>query len=515
MWALFPPLVLLGNNITHIPPVNSLRTFLVSVVMAVLVMGLFRLILGSWKKAALVSTGFLVLFYSYGHIYNLVQNRTLFGFNFGRHRFLFPLFILAWLALIVWISRMREGGSATQALNLIGLLVLVFPLYQILSYEVRSSMESVAPPNPQLLAEAANPGSMTKDKLPDIYYIILDTYTRADTLKQFFGYDNSSFIQGLEARGFYVAGCSQSNYPFTAESLATSLNFNYPQTLDAHLSAGNNNVSDVYPYLANNLVGYTLHSLGYRFEAIESGYSPTEFKNADTYYSPTNDWQKVLTGDGINGFESMELNSSAGMLFYEFNTYLPAPIQKFLSAYVLHRERILYTLNLLDHMAEAPGPKFVFAHILAPHNPFVFGPNGEPLERKTAFTLNDDQEVVRMQDYVAGYRDQVTYLNQRTLQIVDTLIENSSQPPIIIIQGDHGTPRIPEWDDTILNAYYLPGDGEKRLYTSISPVNTFRVIFDQYFGGQLSMLPDQACNTDSKNNPFGCTPVKDPDPQCR
>ncbi len=483
--------------------------------LAALVMGIFRVILSNWAKAALVSTSFLILFYSYGHIYNLIQNHTLLGLNVGRHRFLFPLFILAFIVLIIWVYQRQELSGATTALNLIGMVALIFPLYQIISFEVKSSLEIVGTPDPRLLVDVANPSLPPGESQPDIYYIILDTYTRADTLREFFSYDNTSFISALEGRGFYIAGCSQSNYPFTALSLASSLNFNYPQTLNSHLSPGNQKISDVYPYIYNNLLLYTLHNLGYRFEAIESGYSPTEFKNADVYYSPTDEWQRVLAGDGINSFESMELNTSAGMLFYEFNSYLPPAMQSFLSAYVLHRERIQYALNLLDHMTEVPGPKFVFVHILAPHNPFVFGPNGEPIERKTAFTLNDDRDVVTMQDYISGYRDQVTYLNQRMLSIVDALIQDSSEPPIIIIQGDHGVPRLSAWDNTILNAYYLPGDGEAQLYQTISPVNTFRVILNQYFGGQQSRLPDQSCNTDPDSDPYGCTPVIDPNPQCR
>ena len=43
----------------------------------------------------------------------------------------------------------------------------------------------------------------------------------------------------------------------------------------------------------------------------------------------------------------------------------------------------------------------------------------------------------------------------------------------------------------ILNAYYLPGDGSKKLYPSISPVNTFRVVFSHYFGADLDLLPDR------------------------
>jgi hypothetical protein len=514
LWALFPPLALLGNNISHIQPISTIRSVLVSVLLAVLVMGAAGLIYRNWSKASVIATSFVFLFFSYGHLYNLIQNRTLFGLNVGRHRVLFPLFILVWIAIIIWVSRAKNLSALAPALNLIGVLALVFPLYQIIAYEAKSSLNANAPAQNGALADVTALHSPSGTTPPDIYYIILDTYTRQDTLSQFFNYDNSAFLSALQNKGFYVAGCSQSNYPFTAVSLATSLNFNYPQTISPHLSPDNKNLSDVYPYLAHSAVVTALHQQGYRFVALESGYSPTEFKLADTYYSPTNNWQKVLLGDGINSFESMQLNSSAGMLFYEFNSYLPSPLRTFLSAYVLHRERMLYEMSMLDQMASVPGPKFVFVHILAPHNPFVFGPNGEPIERKTPFTLNDDRDVVTMQDYVAGYRDQVNYLDQRMLAIADALIQHSSVPPIIILQGDHGVPRLPEWDHTILNAYYLPAGGASALYPTISPVNTFRVIFNQYFGGQLPILPDQACNADPNVNPYACPPVTDPNPQC-
>jgi hypothetical protein len=64
---------------------------------------------------------------------------------------------------------------------------------------------------------------------------------------------------------------------------------------------------------------------------------------------------------------------------------------------------------------------------------------------------------------------------------------------VIVIQGDHGAPAGLISDDKhmpILNAYYLPGADPSALYANISPVNTFRVIFNQYFGGHYPMLAD-------------------------
>jgi len=42
------------------------------------------------------------------------------------------------------------------------------------------------------------------------------------------------------------------------------------------------------------------------------------------------------------------------------------------------------------------------------------------------------------------------------------------------------------------NAILLPSGGEEDLYNTITPINTFRVIFDRYFGTNLGLVPDRA-----------------------
>ena len=68
---------------------------------------------------------------------------------------------------------------------------------------------------------------------------------------------------------------------------------------------------------------------------------------------------------------------------------------------------------------------------------------------------------------------------------------------MIIIQGDHGP--LPDLTEEasqrlpILNAYYLPGiQMDNVLYPSISPVNSFRVVLNSYFGQTLPLLEDRS-----------------------
>jgi len=105
------------------------------------------------------------------------------------------------------------------------------------------------------------------------------------------------------------------------------------------------------------------------------------------------------------------------------------------------------------------------------------------------------------------YLDQLVATNRLVEQCIDRLIAESDVPPIIILQSDEGPyPNFADgfkWTETegsdldlrvksgILNAYYLPGTDHSMLYPSISPVNSFRLVFNLYFGTSLELLADR------------------------
>jgi hypothetical protein len=162
-------------------------------------------------------------------------------------------------------------------------------------------------------------------------------------------------------------------------------------------------------------------------------------------------------------------------------------------AHLEHRQRMLDIMDNLVKVPDNPAPTFTFAHILAPHNPFVFGPDGEYIRRNTPFTLNNDPDAKSGFAYITGYTDQVTYLNKRFLEIITEILQKSDVPPVIILQGDHGPSK---WVTSvtgrsyILNMYYFPGS-EDVIYPSISPVNSFRLVFNSLFDANQPLIADQ------------------------
>ena len=130
-------------------------------------------------------------------------------------------------------------------------------------------------------------------------------------------------------------------------------------------------------------------------------------------------------------------------------------------------------------------PKFVYAHLMMPHPPYLFDAEGHRIKRGMGM---DDQ-------YPDLYLGQLIYENKLLTNAIAGILKNSGNPPVIILQGDHGYrdwpgPHQQEEASTILNALYLPGSKTGWLYPGITPVNTFRVIFNHYFCGQYDYLPD-------------------------
>ena len=87
-------------------------------------------------------------------------------------------------------------------------------------------------------------------------------------------------------------------------------------------------------------------------------------------------------------------------------------------------------------------------------------------------------------------------------EIIIEILSTSKNQPIIIIQGDHGAtviPGIEEFNEEAirerfsnLNAYYFPLNSEIKPYDGITPVNTFRIIFNNYFNSNYELLEDNS-----------------------
>lgn len=439
------------------------------------------------KAGVIVSFG-LLLFFSYGHLYGAIEGLQwdLLGKMIGVHQFLIPACSLLFvLVSFLSLRSRRDFQKLTRLLNATAVSLFLVALIDVSWHRIK---EPTVWANIQQVADNSLAGKSKSTELPDIYYILLDGYARTDVLEEIYGFDNSEFVNYLSKKGFYIAGKSKSNYSQTALSVASILNCEYLNDRINRMYVNSRNRSLMRNMIRNSSVVQFLKQQGYLFAAFSSGYSYTEMEKADIYIKP----------DGsLSEFQNMLVSS----------TPLPVLLDQVPggSQFDLHRERLLGIFEHLPKMTEIEPPVFVFAHILAPHPPFVFGEHGEPINRKGDFSLVDGSHYSKYGDdeeYQKKYLDQLAFINTKIEEVMDELISDSLHLPVIIIQADHGPGSQLDWKDidktnleermSILSAYYLPGDYRTELYQDISPVNTFRVIFNEYFDADYELLEDES-----------------------
>jgi hypothetical protein len=232
-----------------------------------------------------------------------------------------------------------------------------------------------------------------------------------------------------------------------------------------------------------------LESMGYTTISFSTKFPVSEWKDADYYFEPP--------ARGMNDFELLFAQTTVWRAFMDI---IQQPAESKFANW--DRRRTLFLLEQLnDRVPDIPGPKFVFAHFIIPHRPYVFGPNGEEVDAKFYQLGKLEFDV-----FSEGYTNQIQFINKNIEQVVDLILETSANPPVIIIQGDHGPDfwavtgddapgdaEIPQGFQShrsyILNAYYFP-DGSSGLYPTITPVNSFRLVFNKYFGKDYEMLED-------------------------
>jgi hypothetical protein len=273
--------------------------------------------------------------------------------------------------------------------------------------------------------------------------------------------------------------------------------------------------------LKNNEVRQQLKSVGYKMVTFENGNPLLEFDDSDVLIGTNH---PTINSSYLYPFEVMYKQSTAAIILNALdpNEKVTRSLQKLFPSpktnsidlsglkganMDLVTDHIVKTAFNLDHITDAPaiaGPKFTYIHLFIPHFPYVFGPDGEVLT-DPGFYGGQGGDPVNSTYEDKGYVYAVEYIDKRIVPILQTVIDKSKNPPIIVLLGDHGLKNTDRRTDLL--AYYLPGEGSAKLYPTISPVNSFRLIFDEYFGANYPLLQDETYISDTHTAP-------DPYPNC-
>jgi hypothetical protein len=481
---LLPLALLLSNNVGEASIGDSVR---MGVVLEILVLGLYLAALRVFDNrhaAGLVCTISVMVLFVYE----------------GLEGVLLSMVPMAWSSAIFWLLLLAHGGLVAGMILLLRRAKITHELTDILNKLVGGMLAlnlvryawlvvPMATVSPPVQAPSEAPAThavqlqMPVDP-PDIYVILLDAYARQDVLKEIYGYDNSPFVSRLKALDFQVLSDARTNYPTTRLVVPSVMRGDY---LDDIAATQPPQSMDIQPLIAETRRGPMVSSLreaGYRIVHIGSNISYTQIE-ADDYHV-----ERVSRLEPSR-YEWVALNM----------TILPDLFIRLSLPWAethIHRRRVEHDLAALRAQGAARGgPKLVFAHIVTPHDPFVYGPNGEQRDELLVYSnaYTDEQN----QAFMKAYRDQIHYVNGPILDAIASVVKDSERDPIVVIFGDHGL-RI-FWGNTagdsclqdsfgILHAVHLPG--ADKLPDTLSPVNIFRTIFDTTFGTELGLLPDRS-----------------------
>lgn len=454
--------------------VHAIPPSIVTELFAILVFAVLWLTIKDVRKAGVATTIISVLFFCFTLFVLVCNCVSILVVNQDAPEMVPVVFYVILVATSCWIAtrdKLRlfsksveiDHDTLTNSLNLLFSLLMVFNLTSIgmMMAAGHGQFEKVRDQMFSVVDRIELDKALSTKPKPDIYYLIFDSFPASKTLFAMHGYDNSALINWLTSHGFYIATHARSNYDRTTLSTSSALNMQYMDKLLAGAKQGTWSQPVFEEMVNDNCCKRLVERLGYKYIKAD--------------------------GEGNSGFASPF--NFIGLFAHPFTIQCInlTPLRNFrmLSKH-LWAEEHLAPDRTLSVILEMSSPKFVHINVNAPHVPWVFDANGNIVDVS--------------QKVPSSYLNQLKFSEKLIRSAIELILAKSKQPPIIIVQGDHG-PWDPNPDDLeryfkmrmrILNAYYLPGVKNRLLYEGITPVNSFRVVFNDYFNIKLPLLPDES-----------------------
>ncbi|OGI01379.1 MAG: hypothetical protein A2Y25_02680 [Candidatus Melainabacteria bacterium GWF2_37_15] len=499
LFSIYPVIFLFTRNVVE---VNFLHVLLPLFIVLLLALAIFfisdRLIKNPIKSSFI--TSLLMIFILNGNlIYQLTKLHIL--------AFSITSIVIIGLLCVFIIKKKYDGNKLVNILNYFSSVLIILCLISVPADMYKNLFKKTS----------IKSSNVIQNNHPDIYYIVLDGYANNKALKEYYNYDNSEFLTWLENKGFFVAENSTSNYMCTTYSITSSLNMRYINDDLQNTHNMNTNAFKLVQLRRENEVVKFLKSKGYRFlflDVVKNDMLSDLKSIADIEYT-NNEFNFLLTSLNYLIYK----NSIIGLLDLNGNFIE----EKFINIYFYnsYKNSLIKRLEFLSHPEKiAREPKFIYAHFLTPHPPYLFNRTGK----------EQPEHIVEPSEYATEwlkkdlYVDYLMFTNEKIKELITSIIKNSKKPPIIIIQSDHGShyhfqktllelkeqsidlqKNQEKYSDMflsdedliinsfgILNAYYFPGEKNTRgLYETITPVNSFKVLFNNYFNTGLELYEDK------------------------
>jgi hypothetical protein len=437
--------------------------------------GIFFVFVRNFRRSAVFALPVVLTFYFFCDLKDFLNSWNSKSF-FSSYAFLLPALTVILLAVFFSIKKSKSDFKRLFRYTNILFLILIF--YELGAMRREGDSKKAENDNQIVEGEYSPCDSCAR---PDIYYIVFDAYTSSRVLQSEFDYQNSKLDSLLAQKKFFSIKKSRSNYNLTPFSIGSTLNLNYLYSLDTKKDFFLNEYLPGVGTVFNSEViqmfkkeGYTIfnHSI-FDFAGI-----PSTIPHFDL-------WELNMVYRRHNILKKMD--DDVGWLIRR-TLHLPVKSSDNTVDYVIQRDKhVVKTVKaMFETIEKEKSPAFVYGHILLPHSPYSYDSSGNKL-RQNGPPLSREQTK-------AAYVQQVVYVNRLIDKLVGSILSKARNNVVIILQGDHG-PRFTEVNKrnlefANLNAMYFYNKDYRMLHDSLSNVNTFRVVFNTFFGQNYPLLKD-------------------------
>jgi hypothetical protein len=362
---------------------------------------------------------------------------------------------------------------------------------------------------------AAAPSAAKVAAKPDIYYIVLDRYASDDVLKQQFGYDDSDFLNFLTSNDYYVNPSAHNNYPYTTMSIASTMQADYlNDSIGKFSSSSRQTIIPFNETIRNSPVAQHLQSLGYKYDLIGNWYETSNLSEvANQTYQQTGRLTLLGWNITLDNFSKNILTQSPLWRFIQPGLHI-GNFAVFSYVNLGDIDMTHYALQSLRNEVTAPaGGRFIYAHILVPHDPYYFNADGS---LSTTFGSDNIGAPIKQK-----YLGQVQYINGQMKDILGKINAASKGKAVVVLQADEGPYPFQLNDEVFdqanvddelqagdmrgwstanlqmkfgnLAAYHVPAADladDAVAKSAADSVNIFRLVLNSYFGEGLPYLPD-------------------------
>jgi hypothetical protein len=398
----------------------------------------------------------------------------------GRYSVFIPL--LAAFLLIFFLKLKKSAAGFPQLSRFLTFCLLALSIYEV-GFAIVMGKDYLVDRNRlrQVKAPVFNASAKAGNNPPDIYYLVYDALPGSQETKEILGLNDTAVRNRLMKMGFKVQDQAQAAAASTHISLFSTLNMCYPPFENQNTIGFRELHGAVASLEQNNVVRFLQDE---NYQIVNAGifpltdqpglYKRKEWAIRSPEYMIYNQtfWSAVYSDfawlhDAINQTTLAErLNDK---------------IKKEVSFFKQTEQVVLYARHVGSRT------KFVYAHFNLPHGPYKFRADGSVIQwvSDSAYHAANRQQLMQQQ---------VLFTHKVLPDLCASIQQATNGQAVIIVQGDHGL----RGDDlkgfpasyafNTFSAVYFPGCSPGELPDSLYLPNTFRLVFNRYFGQSFPLL---------------------------